>query len=150
MNCYTYTDGETLPGFNLNGENQKTCAFTLNVPYDWDVDELIARLKNHSQADILLYSCVEVCKGDSVSSVFPENCIMITSSDIFSLNNHDNSCLEVIADADRVVYVLFDGSELYDTETGKYIRNSNGTPEVLDRSKLAETFEDTDDHIIMI
>lgn len=150
MNCYTYTAGEPLPGFSLNGINQRTCAFTLHIPYDWDVDELLNRLKNHSQADILLYSCVEVCEGNSVSSVFPENCIMVACEDIFSLKNQDNSCLEVLANADCVAYILFDGSELYDTEKGKYIRNADGVLEINDQSKRAETIEDTDDSIILL
>jgi hypothetical protein len=150
MNCFTYTNGETLPGFSLNGENQKTCAFTLNIPYDWDADELINRLKNYSQADILLYSCVQICEGNSVSSVFPENCVMLASGDIFSLVNYDASCLEVLAEADRIVYIMFNNSELYDTESGKYIRNNDGTLEIIDQSKRVKAIEDTDDHIIML
>ena len=150
MNCFTYATGENLPGVDLNGSNQKTCAFTLKIPYDWDADELINRLRNHSHADILLYSCVEVVEGNSLSSVFPESCIAVFSPEIFTLTNHDDSCLEVIADADRIVYVLFDGSELYDESTCKYLRNENGSLEINDASKRAETFSETDDSILML
>lgn len=148
MNCYTYTNGETLPGFSLNGENQKTCAFTLKIPYDWDADELINRLRYRSHADILLYSCVGICKGNTVSSVFPDNCVAIFSSEIFTLNNHNASSLEVLADEAQIVYVLFDGSELYDSSTGKYIYNNNGTLELLDQSKHREIIKETDDTLI--
>ena len=150
MNCYTYTNGETLPGFTSNGINQKTCAFTLKIPYDWDADEIISRLKNRSHADILLYSCVDICQGNSVSSVFPENCIAICSPEIFTLENYDDSCLEVTADADRVIYILFEDSELFDSATDKYICNAGGVPELSDCSKRAEVIRETDDSIIML
>lgn len=150
MNCFTYAAGETLPGFDLNGTNQKTCAFTLKIPYDWDADEIIKRLREHSHADILLYSCVSVVEGNSVSSVFPENCIAVFSPEIFSLTNYDDSCLEVLATAEQVVYVLFDNSELYDTATGKYLHNTDGELELLDTSRRAETIRDTDDSLLML
>lgn len=150
MKCFTYTHGETLPGFNLNGVNQKTCAFTLKIPYDWDTDELIDRLRNHSQADILLYSCVEVCEGDSVSSVFPENCLAVMSDELFTLDNYEDSCLEVCADDAGLTFVLFDGSELYDSATGKYIRNDDGVLSIQDTSKRVEVINETDDSIILL
>lgn len=127
MKCYTYTNGETLSGIqDANGENQNTCAITINAPLDWDVDELVMRIQNKSQSDILLYCCATLTEGDSVSSVFPDDCVLLRCTDPLHIENCDNSCLEVRATVDVLDLVLFNQSSVLDEATRTLITNHEG------------------------
>lgn len=127
MKCYTYTDGQLLEGCLIRGRNQKTCAFTLTIPLDWDTDTITTRLKSQEFCDTMLYGVADICEGDSISSVFPKSCVAVLCRDVLHIHNDKNSCAEMVADAERTVYVLFTGSTLTDTVNKVSISNVDGT-----------------------
>lgn len=126
MICFTYDNGILTQGYQLAGQNQKTCAFNLKIPADWDVDEFERILKSQVFCDTLLHCVANICEGDSVNSVFPRGCIALISLDAIHIDNVNNSCTIVSADADKTVYVLFDGSCLWDSLRKQYIYNIAG------------------------
>ena len=151
MKAYTYTDGKITAGTELPGiGNQKTCALTLNIPCDWDVDTFISRLKGREHADLMLYCCVTLSQGDSISSVFPETCVLLNCSDPLLLENHLNSCFELYFDDTTALYILMDGSELLDTKANVYIRNDSGKLKLHQDSSLVEEEDDTEDTVLIL
>ena len=121
MLCYTYNNGNLTEGWQLAGKNQKTCAFTLKIPVDWDVNEFQNRLINQTFCDTTLHCVAMLCEGDSVNSVFPAGCVALVSNDPVHMDNINNSCTIIAADGDSVTYVLFDQSCLYDTRNSQFI-----------------------------
>lgn len=142
MKCYTYASGDTLSGIDIHGENQKTCQIIIKLPCDWNMQAFMAEVKAMKRADTLLHCVAELVGGEAESSLFTSDCVTVSSNEIMTLENVNSSCLEVIADADRVVYVLFTGSELYDNATGKYIYNDNGELVISDSAHNAWDGED--------
>lgn len=126
MRCYTRSSGKTTTGIVINGKNQKTCAINLNIPYDWDDVGYIQHLRDKSLADILLYGCTELVNGDSCSSVFPEDCVLIRFMDISDVENINNSCMELNLSAESVDLILYEDSCLFDESTKTYLINSKG------------------------
>lgn len=151
MICFTYDNGILTQGYQLAGKTQKTCAFNLKIPADWDADEFERALRAQVFCDTLLHCVANICEGDSVNSVFPSGCIALISLDTIHIDNINNSCTIVSADAEKTVYVLFDGSCLWDDSHKQYIYNSSGElniskdiPSCAESSQAAD-FEDTED-----
>jgi hypothetical protein len=152
MNCFTYADGRTATGINLQGKNQKTCAIQLNIPGDWPNDKFIQSIRERKRTDILLHAYAEIVEGDTKSSVFPEGCIMVHCKDVLHLKNYDNSCLEVLVNSLGGYYVLFNRSALLDTTTGKYITNADGKPKLSDTEPwvIQPSDDDSADFVISL
>lgn len=132
MNCFKYKSGKITQGVDVSGKKLKTCEILVKLPKDWNNDIFIQRVRDRDFADIFLYTCVELCEGDTVSSIFPEGCFVLELPCPISYTNYDTSALELDVTCDRVLVVLFDDSCVYDKDTNKYITNDKGKPKVSD------------------
>ena len=154
MKLFTYSEGRLSPGAVLpqsaDTTQHKTCAININLPCDCDVDSFLRKLKGRDCADILLYGVVTLTEGDSVSSTCPEDSVLVVCEDPFRLDNFKNSCLEVTADEMCVSFLLYNGSELYDTESDKFIRNDNGKLKLEKESRLPEEEDENSDFVVTI
>lgn len=144
MKCYTYVSGRTTAGINHNGGTKKTCAIKLNIPYDWDADRFMANIQHKESADIFLYCVSEIVEGDSLSSVFPENCFLIHCPELTDISNYNCSCFEITINESGAYYVLFENSILKDTTTSSYIINENGKPKIVSSNPTVEGLTSND------
>lgn len=151
MKCYTYAAGKTTTGVSHLGQTKKTCALKLNIPRDWDADQILADIQSKKYADILLYCACDVVDGDSLSSVFPEDCFLIYCPDITIMDNHNNSCYEVLVNAAGAYYVLFSDSMLVDTDKSVAIINEGGKPKISNSPTVQDdVLTDTGDFPILL
>ena len=154
MKLYTYSAGQLNQGALLQGAGdtavRKTCSININLPYDCDAESFINKLKDRDCADILLYGVATLIPGDSVSSVCPENSVMVVCEDPLHVENIQDSCLEVYVNEKEIAYLLFDGSELLDTTTGKYIKNSSGKLKLEKESAIPEEETDYSDIVVIL
>lgn len=130
MRCFTYNKNKIASGVLSTDfkTNLKTCALSINMPADWDVETFLELIKSKEYCDILLYCNVKITEGDSNSSVFPEDCILLyCMNKAMYITNIENSCLEIRTEGTDICYVLFNDSALFDAETSKYIINDNGS-----------------------
>ena len=147
MKCFNYKSGKITQGVVAAGKKLKTCEVLVKLPKDWSNDVFIQQVRSRDLADIFLYACVELCEGDTVSSIFPESCFVLEMPCPISYTNYETSALELDVTPDRVLVVLFEDSCLYDKDTGKYITNDAGKPKVEDEPPAAgpeQLDEDTD------
>ncbi len=132
MKCFKYNSSKIAQGVEVAGKKLKTCEILVKLPNDWSGEVFIQMVKSREFADVFLYTCVELCEGDTVSSIFPEGCFVLEMPCPVSYTNYDNSALELDVTSDRVLVVLFDNSCVYDKDTDKYITNDGGKPKISD------------------
>ena len=136
MKCYTYTNNTIDSGVFSSDKKTKlfTCAFSINMPEDWDTESFLNLIKSKDFCDILLYCNTKITEGDSNSSVFPPDCLLVCCKDkaVDMLNMYD-SCLEIRTEGLDIYYVLFNNSILFDEKSNKYIINKEGSLELSDK-----------------
>lgn len=130
MKCFKYNSGKIAQGVEVAGKKLDTCEILVKLPNDWSGEVFIQMVKSREFADVFLYTYVELCEGDTVSSIFPEGCFVLDMPCPISYTNYDNSALELDVTCDRVLVVLFKDSCVYDKDTNKYITNNNGKPKI--------------------
>lgn len=155
MKCFTYNKNKITAGvLSTDSKTElKTCALSINMPADWDIETFLDLIKSKEYCDILLYCNVKISEGDSNSSVFPEDCILLYCTDkATDITNIENSCLEIRTEGTDVCYVLFNNSILFDVESSKYIINNKGSAVItnkLDHNTDSTNLDDEPEEFII-
>lgn len=143
MKCFTYSNNKLNEGV-LSTDKKiklKTCAFSINMPEDWDTDSFLTLIKSKDLCDVLLYCNTKITEGDSNSSVFPSDCVLLCCKGLaLDVENVWNSCLEIRTENLDIYYVLFVNSVLFDEKNKIFIKNTEGSLELL--KKLDKSLED--------
>lgn len=158
MKCYTYNKNKINKGVSDTYTNKllNTCALSISMPEDWDVSSFLNYVKNKDYCDILLYCNTKLVDGDSESSIFPADCVLLCCLDkALIMENIDNSCLEIRTENLNIYYVLFNNSMLFDSASSKYIKNVEGTLCILNDNPVCddttdELGTDPDEYVISL
>lgn len=153
MKCFIYSSGTPHAGLVLHGKETKTCAITLNIPCDWNWNTFEDILRARDTADVFLHGCTELTEGDSCSSIFPSDCVLVRCDDITAIHNVDNSCLELNLKHNSIDFILYSNSSLYDEVADQYIINQSGEIEIQsggDRRGLQTIPSDSSDYEILL